>query len=129
MPSTPIHRAYVAKDRSREPLLGPPSDMIVSRVLLAERTDIDPKEADRLAVLINDALADPARGNLDGVTVESTGSPASIYVLVPREPTMEMLEAGLSAGDLIYQVRAGNVYRAMIAAGPIPTTQPQSNGE
>jgi hypothetical protein len=44
------------KDRSREPLLGPPDDMAVSRVLLAERPDFDPKEADRLAVKITDAI-------------------------------------------------------------------------
>lgn len=40
----------------REPLLGPPEDTAVSHVLLAERPDIDPREADRLAVLIVDAL-------------------------------------------------------------------------
>ncbi len=57
MPNTPLHRAYVPVDRSREPLLGPSADMAVSRVLLTERGDIDPTEADRLAVLINDALA------------------------------------------------------------------------
>lgn len=45
------------KDRSREPLLGPPSDMAVSRVLLEQRPDLDATEADRLAVLVNDALA------------------------------------------------------------------------
>jgi hypothetical protein len=44
-------------DRSREPGLGPPTDMAVSRVLLAERPDMDRKEADRLAVKVNDALA------------------------------------------------------------------------
>lgn len=41
----------------REPLLGPPADMTVSRVLLELRPDMDPTEADRLAVAINDALA------------------------------------------------------------------------
>ena len=46
-----------AKDRSREPLLGPPSDMAVSRVILAERPDETPKTADLLAVKINDTLA------------------------------------------------------------------------
>lgn len=46
-----------ARDRSRDPLFGPPNDMAVSRVLLAERPDFDPEEADRLAVKINDALS------------------------------------------------------------------------
>lgn len=46
-----------AKDRSREPLLGPPADMTVSRVILSERPDETPETADLLAVKINDALA------------------------------------------------------------------------
>lgn len=57
MPNSPIHRSVPVHDRSRDPLLGPPADTIVSRVLLTERPDIDPREADRLSVLINDALA------------------------------------------------------------------------
>lgn len=40
----------------RKPRLGPPKDTAVSRVLLAERPDFDPVEADRLAVKIVDAL-------------------------------------------------------------------------
>lgn len=48
------------KDRSREPLLGPPNDMIVSRVILSERPEITAHDADLLAVKINDALAQPA---------------------------------------------------------------------
>jgi len=44
------------RDRSRDPLLGPPEDMAVSRVLLAELADMSPTHADQLAVKINDAL-------------------------------------------------------------------------
>jgi len=48
------------KDRSREPLLGPPDDMTVSRIILAERPEITAHDADLLAVKINEALAQPA---------------------------------------------------------------------
>ena len=51
-----LRRRRGAPDRSREPRQGPPEDMAVSRVLLAERPDFDPKEADRLAVKIVDVL-------------------------------------------------------------------------
>lgn len=62
MPGSPIHRNVTPRDMSREPLLGPRSDMVVSRVLLEQRPDMDPKEADRLAVLINDALTSKREG-------------------------------------------------------------------
>ena len=105
------------KDRSREPLLGPPNDMTVSRIVLTERPEITPHDADILAVKINDALA--ASTPVGGWDREiCTGCTASLSI------------ADIKARGIVsccpdrHMVRIGDLVDAYTARPPRITPQP-----
>ncbi|VED49945.1 Protein of uncharacterised function (DUF551) [Raoultella terrigena] len=54
------------------------------------------------------------------------------YVMVPREPTDEMIAAAMNCDDVLFNsdesfcVQFGNIYKAMLAAAPQPQNEPQN---
>jgi hypothetical protein len=63
-----------------------------------------------------------------------TGEVAEGFVLVPREPTREMMDGGTDAYEAAWPdqysaIGIRNAYRAMLAAAPSPTPQPDSQGD
>lgn len=54
------------------------------------------------------------------------------YVMVPKEPTAEMIAAAMNCDDVLFTsdesfcVQFGNIYEAMLAAAPPPQNAPQN---
>lgn len=79
------------------------------------------------AQVLNTIKAPPALGSLPKTgEVQNTNSPVipDGYVMVPKEPTDEMIAAAMNCEDVLFNsddsfcVQFGNIYEAMLAAAP-----------
>lgn len=78
-------------------------------------------------ILVNKAGNSPVIPDGKSVTA-STGIPVipDGYVIVPKEPTDEMIAAAMNCDDVLFNsdesfcVQFGNIYEAMLAAAPQP---------